>query len=108
LKCHETLDLKTLNEFVKNYNLNEKEFLKTTSSFSNSILNYNKHQDFEMFYKEQLLLFHPFTTSEESQLGKNKSWHDAYLTCESSINHVCSKYFKILKTYPGATKLRRP
>jgi len=55
-------------------------------------VNYNKHRDLENNYREQLLLFHPFTTSKESQLGKHKSWHDAYLACENSINHVCSKF----------------
>ncbi len=42
---------------------------RMTSSFNNSILNYNK-QDLENYYQEQLLLFHPFTISKESQLGK--------------------------------------
>jgi hypothetical protein len=30
----------------------------------------------------------------------------AYLTCESSINHVGLKYFLIPKTYAKVTKLR--
>jgi hypothetical protein len=47
-------------------------------------------------------LFDPFITSKESQLGKHKSWHVAYLACENSINHVCSKFiFKFQKQTQG-------
>jgi hypothetical protein len=53
---------------------------------------YNKHRDLKSYYQAQLLLFHPFITSKESQLGKHKSWHDAYFACESLINHVRSKF----------------
>jgi len=65
-------------------------------------VNYNKHGNLENYYWEQLLLFHPFTTWKESQLGKHKSWHDAYLACENSINHAHSKFiFKFQKQTQG-------
>ncbi len=48
------------------------------------------------------MLFDPFTTSKESQLGKHKSWHDAYLACENSINYVRSNFiFKFQKQTQG-------
>jgi len=35
-------------------------------------------------------------------IWKHKSWHDAYLTCDSSINHVHSKFiFKFQKQTQG-------
>jgi len=42
-------------------------------------------------------LFHPFTTSKESQFGNHESWHDAYNTYESLINDVCLKFIYKLK-----------
>jgi hypothetical protein len=36
-------------------------------------------------------LFHPFTTSEESQLKNHESWHDAYNVSKSLINEVSLK-----------------
>jgi hypothetical protein len=44
-------------------------------------------------------LFHPFTTSEESQLGNHESWHDAYNTYESLINDVHFKFIYKFKKY---------
>jgi hypothetical protein len=47
-------------------------------------------------------LFHPFTTSEESQLRNHESLYDAYKTYESLINDVHLKFiYKILKDVHG-------
>jgi len=93
LKCYETLHFLALSEFVANCNLNEKDFKKWRIPLVIWYVIYNKHQDRKNYYQAWLLLFHPCITSEESQLGKLKSWHNAYLACASPIYHVHSKFF---------------
>ncbi len=43
------------------------------------------------------MLFHPFTTLEESQLENHESWHDAYNIYENLINDVRLKFIYKLK-----------
>jgi hypothetical protein len=47
-------------------------------------------------------LFHPFTTSKESQCGDHESWHDTYNVSKSLINDVSLKFiYKFLKYVHG-------
>jgi hypothetical protein len=41
-------------------------------------INYNKYKDIENWLKEQVLLYSPFQNLENSQLGTNVTYHDAY------------------------------
>jgi hypothetical protein len=87
-----TLHNLILSEFVVYYNSNNHDFKKRHILLIIQYVNYNKHWDLENYYQEQLLLFHPFTTLEESQLENHESWHDAYNAYESLINDVCLKF----------------
>ncbi len=83
-------------------NSNNHDFKKKHIALIIRYVNYNKHRDLENYYQEQLLLFHPFITLEESQFGNHESWHDAYNTYESLINDVCLKFiYKFLKIVHG-------
>ncbi len=47
-------------------------------------------------------MFHPFTTSKESQFKNHESWHDAYNTYENLINDVHLKFiYKFFKDVHG-------
>ncbi len=74
----ETIHNFTLSEFVVYYNSKNHDFKKRCIPLIIRYVNYNKHWNPKNYYLEQLLLFHPFTTSEESKLGNHESWYDAY------------------------------
>jgi hypothetical protein len=41
-------------------------------------VHYNEHRDPKSFYKEQLLLFIPFSNNEDTLKGHHCTWHSAY------------------------------
>jgi hypothetical protein len=55
-------------------------------------VHYNKHNDPKNYYQKQLLIFHPFIDSKDSQLDGHPTWHYAYMTHEKSIIQTRSKF----------------
>ncbi len=63
-------------------------------------VNYNKYKDLVNWLREQILLYSPFQNSENSQLGINVIWHDAYCQQLDEISKIKS-IFNYQMPYPN-------
>ena len=76
------------------FNISKHSIVKRRRQKILRYVHYNKHKDSKNFYREQCLLFLPFSDTENEHLLENDTWHLVYNKNQSIIELNAKKYTK--------------